>query len=114
MRKALLNIQYEPSKRNKNLYLTSMAINKIIRFKNITNLKENIIKTLKDCDKILNKKINFKPIYIDTNNGAKQVGYYANIFLELLDDNKKTFKKAYFGAWIEVNELVNIFNRKVA
>lgn len=51
---------------------------------------------------------------IDTNNGAQQVGYYANIFLELLDDNKKTFKKAYFGAWIEVNELVNFFNRKVA
>ena len=110
MRKALLNIQYEPSKRNKGLYLTSMAINKIIRFKNITNLKENIIKTLKDCDKILNKK----PIYIDTNSGAQQVGYYTNIFLELLDDNKMTFKKAYFGAWIEVNELVNVFNRKVA
>lgn len=78
-----------------NKYINAEDINKALeKYKNLVEEKEYII--------ISNNAIkNKNPMYVDTTDGVKQVGYVITAKTEFQDDNYK-WSTQYIDLWVEV------------
>lgn len=90
----------------------------IIEFSNEKDLKNKLFEMLKENDYIINKRLDFKPIYRDDKNGkTHQVGYFFNCQISILWDennqgyNGATWKRKSFEGWVELAEISNLFEK---
>ena len=79
-------------------------------FSSMAELKSKIQEAVKEFDYVTNKKLVFKPIYIDlANNEAKQVGWCFNCQIQIDMDGE--FKKCNFECWVELAEIKSLFKK---
>ena len=75
-------------------------------FSSMVELKSKIQEAVKEFDYVTNKKLVFKPIYIDlANNEAKQVGWCFNCQMEIEK------KRCNFECWVEIAEIKDLFTK---
>ena len=79
-------------------------------FSSMAELKSKIQEAVKEFDYVTNKKLVFKPIYIDlANNEAKQVGWCFNCQIQIDMDGE--FKKCNFECWVQIQEIKDLFKK---